>query len=208
MIIIDIKYNTVFYDSIYGGDPIFYQHIFWFFGHPEVYILVMPSFNIITSLIIEIQNTIIFGTISMIVAISTITYLGTFVWSHHMFVIGIELDSKAYFMTSTLIISIPTATKIYNWIITNTNTIFKVIINKYKITNNNQITIIKIKIFLIIFTIGGNTGLIIGNNIIDISIHDSYYVVAHFHTVLALASSITSILGINKYHKLQITSTT
>merc|ERR1712151_1324677 len=98
MIIIDIKYNTVFYDSIYGGDPIFYQHIFWFFGHPEVYILVMPSFNIITSLIIEIQNTIIFGTISMIIAISTIAYLGTFVWSHHMFVIGIEIDSKAYFM--------------------------------------------------------------------------------------------------------------
>jgi cytochrome c oxidase subunit 1 len=118
MIISDIQINTLFFDPLYGGDPIFYQHVFWFFGHPEVYILMIPSFGIISNSIIEQMNILLYGKQSMILAIKCISYLGTLVWSHHMFTVNIEIDSRAYFMTSTILISLPTANKIFNWLST------------------------------------------------------------------------------------------
>ena len=96
MILCDVHYNTIFFDPLYGGDPIFYQHIFWFFGHPEVYILIIPGFGLISNILSEIINSILFGLQSMILAMSCISYLGSLVWSHHMFIVGIEIDSRSY----------------------------------------------------------------------------------------------------------------
>jgi cytochrome c oxidase subunit 1 len=116
MLISDLQYNTVFFDPLYGGDPVFYQHIFWFFGHPEVYVLIIPGFGLISNVMSEAMNVLIFGNQSMLVAQSCITYIGSLVWSHHMFVVGMELDSRAYFMTATMLISLPTGCKIFSWL--------------------------------------------------------------------------------------------
>jgi cytochrome c oxidase subunit 1 len=161
MILFDLHYNTVFFDSLYGGDPVFYQHIFWFFGHPEVYILIIPGFGLISNVLSEHINVILFGYQSMILAMSCISYLGSLVWSHHMFTVGIEIDSRAYFMSSTMLISLPTGSKMFNWLCTYYNTYLFLMIN-------NNVCINYIKMFLIMFTLGGSTGLILGNNIVDI----------------------------------------
>merc|ERR1712124_170155 len=112
MLLTDIHFNTSIFDSLFGGDPVFYQHIFWFFGHPEVYVLIVPAFGLISNVLSEHINVILFGYQSMILAMSCISYVGSLVWSHHMFTVGIEVDSRAYFMSSTMLISLPTGTKI------------------------------------------------------------------------------------------------
>jgi len=193
MILSDLHYNTIFFDSLYGGDPIFYQHIFWFFAHPEVYILMIPSFGLLSNILSEHINVILFGYQSMILAMSCITYLGSLVWSHHMFTIGMEIDSKTYFISSTLLISLPTSSKMFNWLCTYLNT--------YLILRINNLSIIYIKMFLIMFTLGGSTGLILGNNVIDISLHDTYYIVAHFHIVLSLGTIMTIFIGLSSYQE-------
>jgi cytochrome c oxidase subunit 1 len=116
MLITDLQYNTVFFDPLYGGDPVFYQHVFWFFGHPEVYVLIIPGFGLVSNVMGELMNVLIFGNQSMILAQSCITYIGSLVWSHHMFVVGMELDSRGYFMTATMLISLPTGCKIFSWL--------------------------------------------------------------------------------------------
>ena len=118
MVLADLHSNTLFFDPIFGGDPIFYQHFFWFFGHPEVYILIIPAFGIISIIISGITQKIIFGNLSMIFAMSCISLLGSVVWGHHMYTVGLETDTRAYFTGVTILISLPTGTKIFNWLST------------------------------------------------------------------------------------------
>ena len=118
MVLADLHSNTLFFDPIFGGDPIFYQHLFWFFGHPEVYILIIPAFGIISIIISGILQKIIFGNQSMIFAMSCISLLGSVVWGHHMYTVGLETDTRAYFSGVTILISLPTGTKIFNWLST------------------------------------------------------------------------------------------
>jgi cytochrome c oxidase subunit 1 len=193
MILCDLHYNTVFFDPLYGGDPVFYQHIFWFFGHPEVYILIVPGFGLVSNVLSEHINVILFGYQSMILAMSCISYLGSLVWSHHMFTVGMEIDSRAYFMSSTMLISLPTGSKMFNWLCTYLNT--------YLVIVNNNLSIIYIKMFLIMFTLGGSSGLILGNNVLDISLHDTYYVVSHFHVVLSLGALLSIFIGVSYYQE-------
>jgi cytochrome c oxidase subunit 1 len=118
MLISDIHFNTSIFDSLFGGDSVFYQHLFWYFGHPEVYILIIPSFGVISMCICGLIQVILFGNISMILAINCISALGNIVWAHHMFTVGIINDTRSYFMSVTMIISIPTGSKIFNWLCT------------------------------------------------------------------------------------------
>ena len=193
MLISDLHHNTMFYDPLYGGDPIFYQHLFWFFGHPEVYILILPAFGLLSNILSELIQVTLYGNQSMILAMCCISFLGAIVWSHHMFTLGLEIDTRAYFMSSTMLISLPTSTKIFNWLTTylqlghgSTNTIF-----------NN--TILYIQMFLLMFTLGGSTGVILGNIVVDLTLHDTYYVVTHFHFVLSLGTVIAIFSGISHF---------
>jgi len=184
----DLHYNTIFFDPIFGGDPILYQHLFWFFGHPEVYILIIPAFGIISIVVSGISQKIIFGNQSMILAMSCISILGSLVWGHHMYTVGLESDTRAYFTAVTILISLPTGTKIFNWLST--------------YLGNSPLLQIKTSsglfglIFILMFTIGGSTGVILGNAAVDIGLHDTYYVVAHFHFVLSLGAVIGLLSGI------------
>jgi heme/copper-type cytochrome/quinol oxidase subunit 1 len=159
----DLHSNTLFFDPIFGGDPILYQHLFWFFGHPEVYILIIPAFGIISNIISLILQKIIFSNQSMIFAMSSISILGTLVWGHHMYTIGLETDSRTYFTGVTILISLPTGTKIFNWLTTYLSNIILLSLS----TSSLYFTII----FLLMFTIGGTTGIILGNAAIDLRFH-------------------------------------
>merc|ERR1719342_920620 len=186
MLLADLHYNTVFFDPIFGGDPVLYQHLFWFFGHPEVYILIIPAFGIISIIISGITQIIIFGNQSMILAMSCICILGSVVWGHHMYPVGMESDTRAYFTAVTMMISLPTGTKIFNWLCTYLN-------NEFHIRTSAALFTL---IFLLMFTIGGSTGVILGNAVVDITLHDTYYVVAHFHFVLSLGAVIAIFSGV------------
>ena len=171
MVLADLHFNTIFFDHAFGGDPVLYQHLFWFFGHPEVYILIIPAFGIISQAISIISQKGIFGSQSMILAMSCISILGTIVWGHHMYSVGIEVDTRAYFTALTIMISLPTGTKIFNWLCSFLGNAF------YILTSSVIFTLI----FLLMFTLGGATGVILGNGAVDLALHDTYYVVAHFH---------------------------
>merc|ERR1712178_79443 len=184
----DLHFNTLFFDPVFGGDPVLYQHLFWFFGYPEVYILIIPGFGVISIVISGVSQKIIFGNQSMIFAMSNISILGSLVWGHHMYTVGLESDTKAYFTGITILISLPTGTKIFNWLTT--------------YFGNPPLLHIRISsvffslLFLLMFTIGGSTGVILGNAAVDLGLHDTYYVVAHFHFVLSLGAVITIFSGI------------
>lgn len=148
MMLMDIHFGTSFFNAAGGGDPVLFQHIFWFFGHPEVYILIVPGFGIISNVLSEHINVNLFGYQSMILAMGCISYLGSLVWSHHMFTVGMEIDSRAYFMTSTMLISLPTGSKMFNWLCTYLNTY------QMEVTNKSYPHMF-LKMFLILFTLGG-----------------------------------------------------
>merc|ERR1712119_142018 len=186
MVIADLHSNTLFFDPVFGGDPVLYQHLFWFFGHPEVYILIIPAFGVISIIISGVAQKIIFGNQSMILAMSCICILGSVVWGHHMYTVGMESDTRAYFTAVTMMISLPTGTKIFNWLCTYLN-------NELHIRTSAALFTL---IFLLMFTIGGSTGVILGNAVVDITLHDTYYVVAHFHFVLSLGAVIAIFSGI------------
>merc|ERR1711968_92017 len=188
MVLSDLYCNSSFFDPVFGGDPVLYQHLFWFFGHPEVYILIIPAFGIISIIISGVAQKIIFGIQSMIFAMSCISLLGTVVWGHHMYTVGLETDTRAYFTGVTILISLPTGTKIFNWLST--------------YLGNPPLLHLKTSssffglLFLLMFTIGGSTGVILGNAAVDLGLHDTYYVVAHFHFVLSLGAVIAIFSGI------------
>jgi cytochrome c oxidase subunit I len=185
MLLTDRHFDTHFFNPAGGGDPVLFQHIFWFFGHPEVYVIAIPAFGVISQVIPAFSRKPLFGYSSMVYATASIAILSFLVWAHHMYTVGMPVQAQLYFMFATMLIAVPTGVKVFNWVAT-----------MWKGSLSFETPMLFALGFLFLFTLGGFTGLVLSITSVDVQLHDTYYVVAHFHYVMVAGALFSAFAGI------------